>query len=101
RFQPGGLGTALCVQRARCLIELNQRETVSVRIFKNRVPRLPVSTGGFRGWKRETDSASRPFFEQATHGFREKAKSGVVADALVLGGSFGRNNEGDPGEARA
>src|SRR5260370_19149156 len=41
RLQPDGLGAALCFQRARRLIELNQRKTVSVHIFKNRVPRLP------------------------------------------------------------
>src|ERR1700746_2527813 len=101
RFQPGGLGTALCFQRARRLIELNQRETVSVRIFKNRVLRLPVSPGRFDWWERETDSTSRPFFEQATQVFGKKAKSGALADALVLRGSFGWNNEGDPGQARA
>src|SRR6266566_2255916 len=101
RFQPGGFGAALCFQRARRLIELNQRETVSVRIFKNRVPRLPVSPGRFRRWERETDSASRPCFEHATHVFGKKAKSGVLADALVLRGSFGWNTEGDPGQACA
>src|SRR6266853_1563325 len=101
RFQPGGFGTALCFQRARRLIELNQRETVSVRIFKNRVPRLPVSPGRFHWRERETDSASRPFFEQATHVFGKKAQSGALADALVLRGSLGWNNEGDPGQARA
>src|SRR2546430_12759789 len=44
RLQPGGLGAALCFQRARCVIELNQRETVSVHIFKNRVPRSEEHT---------------------------------------------------------
>src|SRR5215470_11516921 len=56
RFQPGGLGAALCFQRARRLIELKQRETVSVHIFKNRIPRSPASPGRFHWWKRETDS---------------------------------------------
>ena len=51
RFQPSGLSTALCFQGARCLIELNQRKTVSIRIFKNRVPRLPVSPGRFGSGK--------------------------------------------------
>src|SRR5438874_7073308 len=36
RFQLGRLGAALCLQSARRLIELNQRETVSIHIFKNR-----------------------------------------------------------------
>src|ERR1700732_1398422 len=101
RFQPGGLGTALYFQRARRLIELNQRETVSFQIFKNRVPRLPASPGRFHWWERETDSASRPFFEQPTHVFGEKPKSGVLADVLVLSRSFGWNCEGDPRQARA
>src|SRR5260370_39355847 len=46
-FQPGGLGPALCFQRARRLIELNQSKTVSVDIFKNLVPRLASSPGSF------------------------------------------------------
>lgn len=97
RFQPSGLSTALCFQGARCLIELNQRKTVSIRIFKNRVPRLPASPGRFHWWEPEADSASRPFFEQATHVFGKKAESGALADALVLHRSFGWNNEGHPG----
>src|SRR5215472_1487223 len=84
RLQPGGLDTALCFQRARRLIELNQRKTVSVHIFKNRVPRLPASPGRFHGWERETDSASRPFFEHAMHVLGKKAKPGGLADAFVL-----------------
>src|SRR5205823_4846426 len=84
RFQLGRLGAALCLQSARRLIELNQRETVSIHIFKNRVPRLPASPGRFHWWEPEADSASRPFFEQATHVFGKKAKSRVLADALVL-----------------
>src|SRR5262249_47244138 len=98
---PGGLGTALFFQRARRLIELNQREAVSIRIFKNRVPRLPFSPGRFHRWELEMDSAFRPFFEQAMHVFGKKAESGVLADALVLRGSLGWNNEGHPGLARA
>src|SRR5262249_9288447 len=58
RFQPCGLGAARCFQRARRLIELNQRKTVSVHILKNRIPRLPASPGRLHGWERETDSAS-------------------------------------------
>src|ERR1700747_530725 len=53
RFQLAGLCAALCFQRARRLIELNQRKTVSFQIFKNRVPRLPASPGSFHGWGRE------------------------------------------------
>src|SRR6516164_175127 len=101
RFQLGGLGAALCLQRACRLIDLKQREAVPVHIFKNRVPRSPASPGRFYWWKWETDSASRPFFEHATHVFGEKANSGVLADALVLRGSFGRKTEGDSGKARA
>src|SRR5262249_50395211 len=56
-FQLGGLGAALCFERARRLIDLNQRETIPVHIFKNRVPRSPASPGRFRWWHRETDSA--------------------------------------------
>ena len=96
-FQPGGLGASLCFQRARRLIELNQSKTVSFHIFKNRVPRWPASPGRFHWWERETDSASRPFFEQAMHVFGKKTKSGALADALVLRGSFGWNYEGIPG----
>jgi hypothetical protein len=47
------------------------------------------------------DSASRPLFEHATHIFGKKAEAGVVADALVVRGSFGWNNEGEPGKAHA
>src|SRR6516165_11464937 len=101
RFQPGDLGAALCFERARRLIELNQRETVSVHILKKRVTCLASSPFGFHRWEPETDSASRPFCEQATHVFGKKAESGVLADALVLRGSFGWNNEGHPSQTRA
>src|SRR5215470_17452662 len=87
-FQPGGLDTALCFQRARRLIELNQRKTVSVDILKNRIPGLPASPRRFHGRERETDSASRPFSEHTTHVFAKKAKSCAVADTLVLHRSF-------------
>ena len=43
RFQPGGLGAALRFQRARRFIELNQRKTVSVDIFKKCVTCLSSS----------------------------------------------------------
>src|SRR6516164_1190140 len=101
RFQPGGLVAALCFQRARRLIELNQRETVSVHILKECVTCLASSPFGFHRCERETDSASRPFCEQATHVFGKKAESGVLADALVLCGSFGWDNEGHPSKTRA
>src|SRR5215469_5353290 len=92
-LQPCGLGAALSFERARCLIEFNDRETVPVHIFKNRVPGLPASPGRFHGRERETDCASRPFLEQAAHVFGKKAKSGILADALVLPRSFGWNNQ--------
>src|SRR5215469_14447848 len=88
-LQPGGLGAALGFEAARCLIELNDRETVSVHIFKNRVPRLPASPGRLHWREREMDPASRPFLEQASHVFGKKAESGILADALVLPRSFG------------
>src|SRR5215469_3699049 len=101
RLQLGGLGAPLCFQCARRLIDLNEGETVSIHIFKNGVPRLPTSPGRLHGWHGETDSASRPFFEQATHVFGKKANSGGLADALLLCGSFGWNTEGDARKARA
>src|SRR5689334_9293124 len=100
-FQSGSLGAAFRFQRARRIIVLNQRKTVSVHIFKNCVPGLPASPGRFHRWERETDSASGPFFEHATHIFGKKAESGTFADALLLRRSLGWNDEGDPGQARA
>src|SRR6516162_70637 len=99
RFQLGGLCAALGFQSACCLVELNQRKTVSVYIFKNRVPRLPASPGRFHWWEREADSASRPFSIQTTHVFGKKAKSGVLADPLAFCRSFGGNHESHPGQA--
>src|SRR5215469_13657627 len=100
-LQPGSLGSALSFERARCLIELNDRETVSVHIFKNRVPGLPASPGRLHWRERETDCTSRPFLEQATHVFGKKAKSGILPDALVLPRSFGWNHEGHARQADA
>src|SRR5262249_41670627 len=101
RFQLGGPGAALVFQRARRLINLNQRKTVPVHIFKNREPCSPASPGRlhWRDW--ETDSAFRPFFENATDVFGQKAKSSALADALVVRGSFGFGPECEPGKARA
>ena len=41
------------------------------------------------------------FREQSTHIFGKKAESGVLADALVLRGSFRWNNQGHPTQTRA
>src|SRR5437867_8812632 len=100
-LQFGSLGAPLGLQPARCPIELNHGKPVPVDIFKNRVPRLNSSPGRFHWCNRKTDPASRPFFEQATHVFGKKAKSSVLPDPLVIRRSFGRNNEGNPGQSRA
>src|SRR5262249_15241512 len=97
-FELGGLGAALPFQRARCIVELEQRKTVSVQIFKKRVPCLPASPGRFHGRNRKTHAAVRPCFEHALYIFRKKAKSSVLANALVLRGSFRWTPRADPGQ---
>src|SRR6516225_884299 len=100
-LQLGSLSAALCFQRARRVIDLNDGETITIHIFKNGVRRLATSPRRLHRWQGETDPASRPFFEQATQVFGKEANSGGLADALLLCGTLGWNTEGHAGKARA
>ena len=99
-LQPCRIRTALSLDSTRRLVDLNQRETVSVHIFEKGVPRLPPPPGRLDRCECKTDSVLRPFFEHRSHVFGQKADSGVLPNASCLHRPFGWNDERDAGQAR-
>src|SRR5262245_13955160 len=72
-LQPCCICTALSLDSSRRLVDLNKREKIPVHIFEKGVPRLPPPPRRLRRWECKTDYVLRPFFEDRSHVFRQKA----------------------------
>src|SRR5262249_39828038 len=90
---------ALGLESSRGLVDLDDRETVSVHILEKGVPRLPPSPRRLRRRDGKMHSALRPRFEDRVYVFSEKAESGILPDVSFLYRPFGGNNERDAGRA--